>query len=85
MYTSMESLYHCNGWNPIPVAEIYHPVEGGNGELGFYLVTDGVVTRIDYILEDLFLFTIKLPDMIKGVTIYVIVILSNVIAGELDA
>jgi NADH-quinone oxidoreductase subunit D len=26
---------------PIPVAEIYHPVEGGNGELGFYLVTDG--------------------------------------------
>jgi NADH-quinone oxidoreductase subunit D len=28
---------------PIPVAEIYHPVEGGNGELGFYLVTDGVV------------------------------------------
>jgi hypothetical protein len=27
-------------------------------ELGFYLVTDGVV-RIDYILEDLVLFTIK--------------------------
>jgi hypothetical protein len=20
---------------PVPVAEIYHPVEGGNGELGF--------------------------------------------------
>jgi hypothetical protein len=27
-------------------------------ELGFYLVTDGVVLRIDYILEDLVLFTI---------------------------
>jgi NADH-quinone oxidoreductase subunit D len=43
----MESLiYHFKivmGEIPIPVAEIYHPVEGGNGELGFYLVTDGVV------------------------------------------
>jgi NADH:ubiquinone oxidoreductase subunit D len=52
----MESLiYHFKivmGEIPIPVAEIYHPVEGGNGELGFYLVTDGR-TRIDYILEDL--------------------------------
>jgi NADH-quinone oxidoreductase subunit D len=42
----MESLiYHFKivmGEIPIPVAEIYH-VEGGNGELGFYLVTDGVV------------------------------------------
>jgi hypothetical protein len=28
-------------------------------ELGFYLVTDGSRTRIDYILEDLVLFTIK--------------------------
>jgi NADH:ubiquinone oxidoreductase subunit D len=59
----MESLiYHFKivmGEIPIPVAEIYHPVEGGNGELGFYLVTDGVVIRIDYILEDLVLFTIK--------------------------
>jgi NADH-quinone oxidoreductase subunit D len=35
MYTSMESLiYHFKivmGEIPIPVAEIYHPVEGGNG------------------------------------------------------
>jgi NADH-quinone oxidoreductase subunit D len=39
VYTSMESLiYHFKivmGEIPIPVAEIYHPVEGGNGELGF--------------------------------------------------
>jgi NADH:ubiquinone oxidoreductase subunit D len=43
----------------VPVPEIYHPVEGGNGELGFYLVTDGSRTHIDCILEDLVLFTIK--------------------------
>jgi NADH-quinone oxidoreductase subunit D len=39
VYTSMESLiYHFKivmGEVPVPVAEIYHPVEGGNGELGF--------------------------------------------------
>jgi NADH-quinone oxidoreductase subunit D len=62
VYTSMESLiYHFKivmGEIPIPVAEIYHPVEGGN-ELGFYLVTDGSRTHIDCILEDLVLFTIK--------------------------
>jgi NADH:ubiquinone oxidoreductase subunit D len=36
VYTSMESLiYHFKivmGEVPVPVAEIYHPVEGGNGE-----------------------------------------------------
>lgn len=46
----MESLiYHFKivmGEVPVPVAEIYHAVEGGNGELGFYLVTDGSRTLI---------------------------------------
>jgi hypothetical protein len=36
---------------PVPVAEIYHPVEGGNGELGFLFSNSG--THIDCILEDL--------------------------------
>jgi NADH-quinone oxidoreductase subunit D len=38
VYTSMESLiYHFKivMGVPIPVAEIYHPVEGGNGEWVF--------------------------------------------------
>jgi NADH-quinone oxidoreductase subunit D len=38
----MESLIYFKivmGEIPIPVAEIYHPVEGNGG--GFYLVTDG--------------------------------------------
>jgi NADH-quinone oxidoreductase subunit D len=37
VYNNMESLiYHFKivmGEVPVPVAEIYHPVEGGNGEL----------------------------------------------------
>jgi NADH-quinone oxidoreductase subunit D len=45
VYQNMESLiYHFKivmGEVPVPVAEIYHAVEGGNGELGFYLTTDG--------------------------------------------
>jgi NADH-quinone oxidoreductase subunit D len=24
-----------------PAGEVYHAVEGGNGELGFYLISDG--------------------------------------------
>ena len=31
-----------SGWETdIPVGEVYHCVEGGNGELGFYLISDG--------------------------------------------
>jgi NADH-quinone oxidoreductase subunit D len=37
VYTSMESLiYHFKiVMGEIPIPEIYHPVEGGNGELAF--------------------------------------------------
>ena len=71
------------------VAEIYHPVEGGNGELGFYLVTDG--SRTPYRLHfrrPCFIYYQAYPEMIKGALLSdAIVILSslNVIAGELDA
>src|SRR5919202_1342030 len=45
VYNEMESLiYHfkliMHGIQP-PVGETYFPVEGGNGELGFYIVSDG--------------------------------------------
>ena len=74
---------------PVPVAEIYHPVEGGNGEIGFYLVTDG--SRTPYRLHfrrPCFIYYQAYPEMIKGAMLSdAIVILSslNVIAGELDA
>jgi NADH-quinone oxidoreductase subunit D len=93
VYTSMESLiYHFKivmGEVPVPVAEIYHPVEGGNGELGFYLVTDG--SRTPYRLHfrrPCFIYYQAYPEMIQGALLSdAIVILSslNVIAGELDA
>src|ERR1044072_3374258 len=45
VYTKMEALiYHFKivmGEIDIPVGEVYHAVEGGNGELGFYFISDG--------------------------------------------
>ena len=45
VYTKMEALiYHFKivmGETDIPPGEVYHSVEGGNGELGFYLISDG--------------------------------------------
>ncbi len=93
VYHNMESLiYHFKivmGEVPVPVAEIYHAVEGGNGELGFYLVTDG--SRTPYRLHfrrPCFIYYQAYTEMIKGGMLSdAIVILSslNVIAGELDA
>ena len=93
VYHNMESLiYHFKivmGEVPVPVAEVYHAVEGGNGELGFYLVTDG--SRTPYRLHfrrPCFIYYQAYPEMIKGSMLSdAIVILSslNVIAGELDA
>ena len=93
VYTNMESLiYHFKivmGEVPVPVDEIYHAVEGGNGELGFYLVTDG--SRTPYRLKfrrPCYIYYQAYTEMIKGRMLSdAIVILSslNVIAGELDA
>ncbi|MBM6501002.1 NADH dehydrogenase (quinone) subunit D [Flavobacterium macrobrachii] len=93
VYNNMESLiYHFKivmGEVPVPVAEIYHAVEGGNGELGFYLITDG--SRTPYRLKmrrPCFIYYQAYTEMIKGGMLSdAIVILSslNVIAGELDA
>jgi NADH:ubiquinone oxidoreductase subunit D len=57
----MESLiYHFKmGEVPVPVAEVYHPVEGGNGELGFYLITDGTERHIVCISDDHVLYITK--------------------------
>ena len=93
VYTKMESLiYHFKivmGETPVPVGEVYHSVEGGNGELGFHLVSDG--GRTPYRLQfrrPCFIYYQGYPEMITGQTISEAVLtLSslNVIAGELDA
>lgn len=93
VYNNMEALiWHFKivmGEADVPKGEVYHSVEGGNGELGFYLVSDG--SRAAYRLHfrrPCFIYYQAYPEMIKGSTISdAIVAMSsmNVIAGELDA
>jgi NADH-quinone oxidoreductase subunit D len=93
VYTQMESLiWHFKiimGEITVPVNEIYSAVEGGNGELGFYLVSDG--TRSPYRLHfrrPCFIYYQAFPEMVKGALLSdAIVTMSslNIIAGELDA
>lgn len=93
VYNNMEALiYHFKivmGETPIPVGEVYHCVEGGNGELGFYLISDG--GRTPYRLQfrrPCFIYYQAYPEMITGQNISdAVLTLSslNVIAGELDA
>lgn len=92
VYKNMEALiYHFKivmGEIDAPVGEVYHAVEGGNGELGFYLISDG--GRAPYRLHfrrPCFIYYQAFPEMCKGTTLSdAIVIMSslNVIAGELD-
>lgn len=93
VYTKMEALiYHFKivmGETEIPAGEIYHSVEGGNGELGFYLISDG--GRSPYRLHfrrPCFIYYQAYPEMIKGSMLSdAVVTMSslNLIAGELDA
>lgn len=93
VYNTMEGLiYHFKiimGETKMPVGEVYHSVEGGNGELGFYLVSDG--GRTPYRLHfrrPCFIYYQAYPEMVKGAFLSdAILTMSsmNVIAGELDA
>ncbi|MCF0038562.1 NADH dehydrogenase (quinone) subunit D [Dyadobacter fanqingshengii] len=93
VYRSMEALiYHFKivmGEIDAPIGEVYHAVEGGNGELGFYLISDG--GRTPYRLHfrrPSFIYYQAYPEMCKGSTLSdAILTMSslNVIAGELDA
>jgi NADH-quinone oxidoreductase subunit D len=93
VYNNMEALiFHFKivmGEATVPVGEVYHSVEGGNGELGFYMVSDG--GRTPYRLHfrrPCFIFYQAYPEMIKGQMLSdAILTMSsmNVIAGELDA
>ncbi len=93
VYNNMEALiYHFKivmGEIDAPAGEIYHAVEGGNGELGFYMISDG--GRAPYRLHfrrPSFIYYQAYPEMCKGSTLSdAILTMSslNVIAGELDA
>jgi NADH-quinone oxidoreductase subunit D len=93
VYSKMEALiWHFKivmGEIEVPVGEVYHSVEGGNGELGFYLVSDGGRTPFRlHFRRPGFIYYQAYPEMIKGgVLSDAILTMSsmNVIAGELDA
>ncbi|MDO4729149.1 MAG: NADH-quinone oxidoreductase subunit D [Bacteroidota bacterium] len=93
VYTNMEALiYHFKivmGEVPVPVTEVYFPVEGGNGELGFYLITDG--SRTPYRLHfrrPCFIYYQAYTEIIKNSLFsdaLITMASMNIIAGELDA
>ena len=93
VYNTMEGLiWHFKvvyGEINTPKGQVYHAVEGGNGELGFYLISDG--GRQPYRLHfrrPCYIYYQAYPEMIKGSLLSdAIITMSsmNVIAGELDA
>jgi NADH-quinone oxidoreductase subunit D len=93
VYSAMEPLiWHFKivmGETEVPVGEVYHCVEGGNGELGFYLVSDGGRTPFRlHLRRPCYIYYQAFPEMIKGSMLSdAILTMSslNVIAGELDA
>lgn len=70
VYTKMEALiYHFKmvmGEIELPAGEVYHAVEGANGEVGYYLISDG--GRTPYRLHfrrPCFIYYQAYPEMIK--------------------
>ena len=93
VYTKMEALiYHFKivmGEIEMPAGEIYSAVEGANGELGFYFISDG--GRAPYRLHfrrPCFIYYQAYSELTKGGMLSdAIITMSslNLIAGELDA
>ncbi len=93
VYDTMEGLIHhfmlfTDGIADIPKGEVYHAVEGANGELGFYIVSDGDKNPYRlHVRSPCFAYYQAFPSMIKGkILADAIVTLGslNVVAGELD-
>lgn len=93
VYNNMEALiYHFKivmGETDVPVGEVYHSIEGGNGEVGYYLLSDGgrAPWRLHF-RRPCYIYYQAYPEMIRGAFLSdAVITLSslNVIAGELDA
>jgi NADH-quinone oxidoreductase subunit D len=93
VYNNMEALiYHFKivmGEIDTPKTEVYHCVEGGNGELGFYLVNDGGRSpyRLHFRRPSFINYQMYAPMSAGMLLSDAVINLSslNVIAGELDA
>ncbi|MFT3903212.1 MAG: NADH-quinone oxidoreductase subunit D [Niabella sp.] len=93
VYTKMEALiWHFKiimGEIDMPKGEVYHSIEAGNGELGFYLVSDGGRTpyRLHFRRPG-FIYYQAYEELIKdGMFSDAVIVMSslNLIAGEMDA
>jgi NADH dehydrogenase I D subunit len=92
VYNSMESMIHhfkffMEGFD-VPAGEAYCPMEGPNGEMGFYIESRGgpKAHRLRIRAPSFFMFQ-PVDEMIKGENIAdVIAVIGsvNIIAGELD-
>ena len=92
VYTKMEALiYHFKiimGETEMPAGEVYNSIEGANGELGYYLISDG--GRTPYRLHfrrPCFIYYQAFPELVEGGLLSdAIIVMSslNLIAGELD-
>jgi len=93
VYTKMEALiWHFKiimGEIELPKGQIYSAVEGGNGELGFYLISDAGRTPFRlHFRRPCFIYYQAFEELIKGGMLSdAVVTMSslNLIAGELDA
>ena len=93
VYTKMEALiWHFKiimGEINMPAGEVYQSVEGGNGELGFYFISDG--GRTPYRLHfrrPCFIYYQAYEELTKGAMLSdAIIVMSslNLTAGEMDA
>ena len=93
VYTKMEALiWHFKiimGEIDMPAGEVYNSVEGGNGEVGYYLISDG--GRTPYRLHfrrPCFIYYQAFEELTKGSMLSdAIIVMSslNLIAGEMDA
>ena len=93
VYTKMEALiWHFKiimGEINMPAGEVYNSVEGANGELGFYFISDG--GRTPYRLHfrrPCFIYYQAYEELTKGAMLSdAIIVMSslNLIAGEMDA
>ena len=93
VYTKMEALiWHFKiimGEVEMPKGEVYKSVEGGNGELGFYLISDGGRTPFRlHFRRPCFIYYQAYAELVTGGMLSdAIVTMSslNLIAGEMDA
>ncbi|GAC1323924.1 MAG: NADH dehydrogenase (quinone) subunit D [Chloroflexota bacterium] len=92
LVTSMESLIHhfklfTEGMKP-PAGEVYHAIEGGRGEMGFYLVSDGTGKPYRFHMRAPSFYNLQaLPQMSKGLLVADIIAIIgsiDIVLGEID-